>query len=420
MAISRRTRTAPSGRNPSQASARNRAPSALEPINPSPDVEEPVADYAEAPAAEGPWVATSQSSRRSAVSGRNSRRAREVSSAKLPTYKSGRVLTPEQRAQRRKTIKNIIVLLICLLLFVGVVAGGLMWMRGGKAFNEAQLVLKEAESKLELINKSITMRQPREARAAFTVGLKLLTVPSLGNAKEPINENDPNLASRSQALKAVEIAKLIRETESQIDKIERDIKAEANHRLVMDGFRKLNDPKEMDDAALVEHEKFAGLFLANPVEPPAGGRDDYVADYKGMIQEVKAQMRRIDEEKARRFAAITSDQEKSAHSEIQTLVKQEQFKAALDKLDEYNGKFEQANFATLRTFVEDSAKQAWESAENYAKSRYMDYQAPGIPKAIGEQALRDAQNRMQQVIDRFGIDEYTSQAKALLSKYTNP
>lgn len=412
MATSRRTRSAP-GRSAPKSSARNPVPSALEPIDPEPTAEAGADEFAEAPV-----EASSTSSRRSVAGGRNSRRLQAASSAKTPAYKSGRVLTPQEQIERRKAVKNFFILVLCLVLFLGALAGAwYVFLRESPLVREAQIALNEGEGKLKLIETTIGNRQPREARAAFNDGLKALAVPVLGNAKEPIDEHDPNLASKQQAAKAVEIAKKIRETEPRIDKLERDLKAESNHRAVMEGFRKLS---ELDEAALVEHEKFAGLFLKNPVEPPAGGRDEYVADYPGKVQEVQAQMSRIEQEKNRRLAAITSDQEKLAHGEVQSLVKQEQFKAALDKLDEYKGKFEQGNFANLRTFVENSAKQAWESAEKYASSRYTDYQSPGIPKAIGEQALRDARARLQQVVDRFGMDEYISQAKALLAKYPTP
>jgi hypothetical protein len=182
----------------------------------------------------------------------------------------------------------------------------------------------------------------------------------------------------------------------------------------MAGFSKISDLPEAD---LIELEKNAGLFLKNPVEPPAGEREEYARDYPTLLQEVQSQIFRIEQEKERRLTAITGDQERLAHGEVIALVKQEQFKDALTKLDEYQGKYATANFESLRTFVDESATKAWESAEKYANSRYIDYNSPGIPKPIGEQALKDARTRMQQVIDRFGIDEYVDKAKALLAKF---
>lgn len=408
MATSRRTRSAAP-----RSSAKNPAPSALEPIDPAVNDEAPAAEFAEAEA-----EATSGSSRRNVAGGRNSRRMKAQSSSKVPAHKSARILTPEEQLARRRAVKSFFVLIVCLALFLGAIGGGwYVFLREPDAVKKARAILVEGEGQYNLIETTLKNRQPRLARAAFNDGLKAIAVPELGNAKEPIDEHDPNLASKQLAYKAVEIGKKIRETESRIDKLERDIKAEGNHRQVMEGFRKIAD---LNDAELVEHEKLVGLFVKNPVEPPAGGRDEYVADYSGLVQEVKSQMVRITQEQDRRLAAITSDQEKLAHGEVRALVKEERFKDALDKLTEFKDKFEQGKFGDLRTFVENSAKQAWESAQKYAESRYTDYKAPGIPKAIGDQALRDARTRLTQVTEKFGMDEYVSQAKALLEKYPTP
>jgi hypothetical protein len=421
MSTSRRTRSASAARPTGRPKADAPAPAALEPIDPATDdmVDSEFADSsadAGAPEAE----ATSASSRRNAVGGRNSRKMRAQSSAtNIPAGKrSARILTPEEQTARGKAIKSFLLLVVCLALFIGAVgAGWYVFLRDNPMVREAQAILSAGETKFKLIETTIKNRQPRLAREAFTEGLKLLAVPSLGNAKEPIDEQDPNLASKRQAYKAVELSKKIHETEVRIEKIERDIKAEINHSQVMAGFSKISG---LTEAELVELEKNAGLFLLNPVEPPAGGRDEYVAEYLGMVQEVKSQMNKIEQEQTIRLAAISSDQVKIAHAEVKALVKAEQFKDALDKVASYKDKFMKGEFTQLDTFVNDSVKQAWTSAKAYAESRFIDYQSPGLPKAVGDQALRDARKRLQEVVDRFGIDEYVSQAKAMLEKYPTP
>ena len=117
---------------------------------------------------------------------------------------------------------------------------------------------------------------------------------------------------------------------------------------------------------------------------------------------------------------FATEQVKIAHAEITVLVKQEQFKDATEKVASYKDKFAKGEFAMLETFVNESVKQAWKSAKDYAENRYVDYQAPGLPKTVSDQALRDVRTRLQQVVDRFGIDEYVSQAKAMLEKYPTP
>jgi hypothetical protein len=363
--------------------------------------------------------ASSQSSRRPAAGGRKSRRTSAKSSSSMPVArKSQRLISPEEQIARKRAVKSflmtIVFVAVVIALFIGVYFA---FLKENPKVGEAKDLLSKADSKLNMIDKSLVNRQPKIAREAFDEGLKIISVPMLSNAKDPVDPHNSELASVSQARQAVELAKKIRDTEGRINRVERDVKAEGNHRAVMGGFKKISD---LSEAELTELEKNAGLFLKNPVEPPAGDRDEYVRDYAILVQEVKAQMFRIEQEKERRVASLTSDQERLAHGEVGTLVKQEQFKDALNKLDEFKAKFPDASFDNLRTYVEEAAKKAWESAEKYADSRYTDYKAPGIPKALGDQALKDARVRLQQVVDRFGIDEYVSQAQALLNKYPTP
>lgn len=407
MATSRRTRSSGGSSSNREPSGKNKA---LEPNVSSIDPNE-----SDAPS-EAPVEASSGSSRRGIA--RASRKMQAQSSSKTPAYKSARVYTPEEQIARKKALKNGIKLGIgMIVLFAAVFAAYWFLGRENPLEQKAVAALRTGRDKLDLVQKSINNRKPDNARQAYADGLKAIQIPELGNAKEPIDPKDPNLAGEKLAKDAVVLGKEIRETEAAIDKVERDNKADANLRTLQEGFRKL---LELDDAALVEHEKLANLFMANPVEPPAGVRDDYVKEYGSQVKDVQSQMIRIDQEKERRLAAITSDQEKQAHGEVKALVKQEQFKAALDKLEEYKGKFEKGNFEHLKEFVDASAKQAWESAKAYANSRYTDYKAPGIPVAIGNQALKDARTRLTQVVDRFGVDTYVAQAKELLEKYPTP
>lgn len=418
MSTSRRTRA--SGTRPTvRPTASSPASSELDPIDPATD--DVADDFAEEPAeSSSSPEASSGSSRRNAAGGRNSRKMRaQSSSLNVPTAKrSARVLTPHEHSARGKAIKSFFLLVVGLALFVGAVgAGWFFLLRDNPEVQKAQAVLTEGEAKLSMIETTIKNRQPRLAREAYVEGLKLIAIPSLGNAKDPIDEQDPNLASKRQAHLAVQLSKKIHDTEERIEKIERDLKAEANHRQVMAGFRKLSD---LTDVELVELEKNAALFLKNPVEPPAGARDEYVADYLGLVQEIQSQMRKIEQEQTSRLAAISSEQVKIAHAEITVLVKQEQFKDALDKVTNYKDKFAKGEFAQLDTFVNESVKQAWQSAKDYADNRYKDFQAPGLPKTVSDQALRDARTRLQQVVDRFGIEEYVSLAQAMLAKFPTP
>jgi|GEM_PF-5756854 hypothetical protein len=429
MASSRRSSVS-SGRPPSRKSdvVKPQAQSALEP-NSIPEIdpdepEEPAAAEAEAaPGADGasadeagspPAESSSGSSRR--MVRQSSRRLQAQSSSGVPGYKkSARILTPAEIAARKKAARNGLYLAIVILVaFGGAWAAWQFLLRENPLEKRAFAQLSEGTEMLKLTEDAINNRQSKDARSAYAKGIKALQVPELGNAKEPIDPKDPNLASMALAMKAVEVNKQLHATEPRIDQVERDAKVDANSRAILDSLGKLAD---LDKVALLALEKRIPLFVANPVEPDAGSPNDYQGAYKDITTNIKNQMTQVDQENARRLASITSDQEKKAHSEIEVLVKQELFNEALVKLDDYKGKFEQGNFDSLRDFVKTSAEQSWTQAKTYAESRYTDYKSPGIPEPLAKQALSDARARLEQVIAKFGIDDYVNQAKELLAKY---
>jgi hypothetical protein len=339
-----------------------------------------------------------------------------ASSTGTPGYKkSARILTPAEIAARKKAVKSTIWLFIFILLLLGgSFAAWQFLLRENPLEKKALAQLKEGEEKLNLVENAINNRQVAPARLHYHDGIVALQVPELGNAKEPLDPKDPNLASLTLAQKAVELNKQLHATEERIDKVERDSKVDQNRKALSDALGHLAD---LDKVQLTALEKRIPLFVANPVEPDAGTPNDYQGAYRDIVNDMKNQSPLVDQENARRLASITSEQEKKAHSDIEVLVKQELFNEALLKLDDYKGKFEQGNFESLREFVKDSAKQSWDQAQKYAVSRYTDFKSPGIPEPLAKQALADAIARLDQVVAKFGIDEYVNQAKELLGKY---
>jgi hypothetical protein len=419
MATSRRSK-AVTGR-PSGRKAEPQAETALEPNNvPEIDPNEPdsTAD-AEADAGAGgdaePADGSSGSSRRNLVR-QSSRRMQVASATGTPGYKkSARILTPQEIAARKQAVRSgIWLFIIIILLFGGSFAAWQFLLRENPLEKKAFAQLSEGAEKLKLVEQAINNRQVAPARLAYAAGIKALQVPELGNAKDPIDAKDPNIASVTLANKAVELNKQLHATEERIDKVERDSKVDQNRKALSDALGHLAD---LDKVALTALEKRIPLFVANPVEPDAGTPNDYQGAYKDIVNDMKNQQPLVDQENSRRLASITSEQEKKAHSEIEVLVKQELFNEALLKLDDYKGKFEQGNFESLREFVKNSAKQSWTQAQAYAVSRYTDFKSPGIPEPLAKQALADARARLDQVVAKFGIDEYVNAAKELLGKY---
>jgi hypothetical protein len=426
MATSRRSR-AVTGR-PSGRKAEPQAETALEPnqvpeIDPN-EPEAPAEAEAETEAeAEAEAVgeeleagaASSGSSRRNLVR-QSSRRMQVASSAGTPGYKkSARILTPAEIAARKQAVRGGIWLFVIILLIIGgAFAAWQLFLRENPLEKKAVAQLSEGAGKLKVVEQAINNRQAAPARLAYAAGIKALQVPELGNAKEPIDPKDPNLASLTLAQKAVELNKQLHATEERIDKVERDSKVDQNRRALSEALGHLAD---LDKVQLTALEKRIPLFVANPVEPDAGTPNDYQGAYKDIVNDMKNQQPLVDQENSRRLASITSEQEKKALSEIEVLVKTELFNEALLKLDDYKGKFEQGNFESLREFVKNSAQQSWAQAKAYAESRYTDYKSPGIPEPLAKQALADARARLEQVVSKFGIDDYVNQAKELLSKY---
>jgi hypothetical protein len=422
MATSRRSK-AVSGR-PSGRKAEPQAETALEPNNvPEIDPNEPEAQgEAEAEAGgDGDGAAgesaeaSSGSSRRNLVR-QSSRRMQVASATGTPGYKkSARILTPAEIAARKQAVKSgIWLFVIILVLFGGSFAAWQFLLRENPLEKKAFAQLSEGQEKLKLVEEAINNRQVASARQSYAAGIKALAVTELGNAKEPIDPKDPLLASVTLAQKAVELNKQLHATEERIDKVERDSKVDQNRKALSDALGHLSD---LDKVQLTALEKRIPLFVANPVEPDAGTPNDYQGAYKDIVNDMKNQQPLVDQENARRLASITSEQEKKAHSDIEVLVKQELFNEALLKLDDYKGKFEQGNFESLREFVKNSAAQSWDQAKKYAESRYTDFKSPGIPEPLAKQALADARARLEQVVAKFGIDDYVNQAKELLGKY---
>jgi hypothetical protein len=427
MATSRRSASS-SGRPSSRKSdvVKPEAETALEPNVPEidPDEPEPEAQAPSGDAQEQAGAGTDSGAESSGGSSRrlvrqSSRRMQAQSSSGIPGYKkSARILTPAEIAARKKAARSGLVLgVVIILAFGGAFLAWQFWLRENPLEKRAVAQLSDATEMLQLTEGAINNRQVSAARASYAKGIKALQVPELGNAKEPIDPKDPNLASVALAMRAIGINKELHAIEERIDKVERDAKVDANSRSIMDAVGKLAD---MDKVALTALEKRIPLFVANPVEPDAGTPNDYQGAYKDIVNNVKNQTLQVEQETARRLASITSEQEKKAHSEIEVLVKQELFNEALTKLDDYKGKFEQGNFDSLRDFVKTSAEQSWKQAKAYAESRYTDFKAPGIPDPLAKQALTDARARLDQVVSKFGIDEYVNQAKELLGKYPQP
>lgn len=406
------SRRSPAGRPGRPAPVTSDSEAALEPTAVEPEevsaIDPNAADEPEAAEA----APASASGRRPAG------RAAAPSSASVAAYKSARVLTPEEQEARRTELRFGIKVLVILLLVIG--AGVTAWIflfQENPQEKKAIDHLKMGETQRTLVLNAIRDRRPSLARDAVSAGIKAIQIPELGNAQEQPDPNDPLLASLALAAKASALRRAFAEDGEMIDKLERDVKVDKNKQELMTRFGRLN---EMNRDELKDLELAAQQFMSNPVEPGAGPRDDFVKAYEAIVTEVKNSMRSLEQAQARVTADATTDQENKCMSEIDPLVKQELYQESLDKISAYAKKYPEAKFDPIKQHVEDSAKQCWDGVKTFVDSKMIDYKAPGTPAPLAAKALNEARTRLQQVIDRFGIETYVSQAKEWLDKLPQP
>lgn len=394
----------------------------IEVVDPAPfeDYAEQSIDAGAGPVEQVPAEESTTGSRRSrAAAGRSSRRAAASSARASSSNKrsSRREATPQERAARRAS------LLLVVKILLGVIAGGALafgvwwlFMRVDPRVNVATQTLAEVDGLIRSIDNDITLKAAAEAETKRKQALELLDKSAeLGFASATPDANDPKLAGPAYALRAnAQKEQLIKGIKARVERVERDTRVVTNLRQVQSGFGLI---QSLTDAELTNFEKDANNFMDNPVMPAAGRVEQYVNEYKSEISTVKTQLMRIDQEKTRRLAEITDLPVQQARGQSAVLVQQEKFQEALSLIDELQRTYEGANFTGVRQYVTDAAKQSWEAAAAMANENYTTYQAPGTTKDMAEASLKAARLRMEQVVERFGMDEYVSKAKAALERY---
>lgn len=356
-----------------------------------------------------------RSARRSA---RGSAKVSGKTSAKASARSSAKQLTPEELAARRAARMQVIKILLGLVI-AGGAAFGIWWfaVRVPPNVETARQTLSKVEVMIKSLETSLTtLRDPAAANSTREEALKLLQdSPELGYAKMDPDINDPKLSTPELARKAAGIKDaLLGEWKDRVEKLERDVRVEKNKRRIQSGFAGLQNLK---DEELGHFEREMNNFIDNPVLPGSGRNDAYVKEYDVDLAPVRTQVVKITDEKERRDRAITDQPVREAKGLAAIAVQQEKFQDGLAQIDELSRKYPTANFDGVRTYVRESAKMAWETALAAAEENYKTFTAPGTTKDMAEKSLAAARDRMQQVIDRFGIDEYVSQAREALGRF---
>ncbi len=388
----------------------------VEVVAPADDYAQQSLDAGGEPVEDVPAEESSSGSRRSRAAGRSSRRA-AAGSGRASKRSSKRVATPEERAAKRASVLLVVKILLAVVLG-GAFAFGIWWlvMRVDPRTKLATETLAEVDGLMRSIDNDISLKAAAEAETKRQAAINLLDKsPELGFASATPETNNPKLASPELARQAYErLEQLGGRIKERVERVERDGRVVANLRKVQSGFGRLS---AFTDAELSNFEKDTNHFLENPVMPGAGPVEQYIKEYTTELSTVKVQLSRIEQEKSRRLSAITDLPVQQARSQAAVLVQQEKFQEALSEIDELQRKFETADFAAVRQYVTDAAKQSWETAAAMANENYTTYRAVGTTKDMGAASLNAARTRMEQVVERFGIDEYVGKAKAALERY---
>lgn len=343
-----------------------------------------------------PDGAEDSSALNTAASGRSSsvRSSRRVRAASGRTSGSGktssrREKSPEDLAKRRQAIKSLLMIAIGVAVAVVLVAVLVL------VVFKKDPVLEDASAKLAQVQSSLSTL---DTRAKFEeVQQVLKSVPDL-----------PATAARK-----AELGKALADIETQVASKEREARVASNRGILLAQLAKLTDPAIDLDKLAID----CLAFTKNPVDPTAAPSPDYVTEFSAAVNDIQVRLAPIETERGRRETAGTTGAAQRVQLEVESLVKEEKFAAALALIDENAGKFPKADFGRVRTFVTESAASNWTSVQGYVETRYADYAAPGITQSMRQKALEEARARLDRVIANWGIDSYVSQAKDLRGKY---
>ncbi len=339
-------------------------------------------------------------------------------SARKSMKSSRRVLSPEDRAERRTGVLLVVKILGGVVIGLSVVFA-VWWflLRVDESELRARRHLAQAQTLSRGIETAISVRDPVSAETKRTEAIALLEIAELGFAKANFDLEDPLLASPVLANQAVGLRdRLDSSLKARVERVERDVRVERNLRAVQSGFGRLVGANAYDDAQLVVFERQVQDFLDNPVLPGAANAG-YQNDYADEIRAIKFEVIRIDREKQRRQAQITNVPVREARGRAAILVKQVRFQEALATVDEMQREFETADFAGVRQYIRDSARLAWDSTAATAEEHWKTWQAPGTTPAFAETSRKAARDLMQSVIDTYGIPEYVNRARETLNRY---
>ncbi len=415
----------PSRRSAAARGASTRQPAAKpapapEPVGDAvePGTEEmvPVAASGRAAAVSSRRGAAASSSRRGAASGRSGSRSDRAAPAKARPV---RELTPEEIAARRARLRLILTVLGASAAGILLLVGLFFLLKEDPRARTAREALTTAQSLRGAADRALDGRDPIAAAKAIAEAETVINIPELDFASDPPNLQSKDLADPAQAIQAAALKRaLADEVTPRLKRMEREIRVEINHRAIDADFGRLGDPA-LD---VLDLEARATAFIANPVEPDAGPNEAWAADHHRLVERVRLRLSDLEREKRRRDAQVTSDPIRLAEIEIQNLIRSERFADAKARVTRLRTDFPRTEdqAAVLDRRIEESARKTWAGIEQYVQTRLDDIQAAGTPTSRRSQAAQEARDRLDQVLNSFGLEDYLGQARTLRDRLPAP
>ena len=371
----------------------------------------PQAHQPETPPAQAAARPAATASDRSSPRGgpRSSRRA-GVSSSSLKlsrTVSSRRTSVVDRRALLKVLLRIALGLLAATVLVAGIILLATRRPDGRQAGGEA---LAEASRQLDLVKAALSNRRGVDARKAYEAALKQLTAtPELGGAVATPAEEKPVV--RDLAFRAFELRGEVERINPRIIEVQDENAAESHLATLKGRFAALNDPATDLDAL----EKAVIAYCENPVDPASGPSPAHAQTFSRLAGEARLRLASISTERDRRKGEASVTPLRLAAVECDGLIQQERFGEALAMLEAMAARHAGADFAQLRAQVEDSAAKAWSSAKAKVDNHLADWKSPGATEGQRKAALAAAKERLNQVVERFGLATYVDEARAALT-----
>jgi hypothetical protein len=186
--------------------------------------------------------------------------------------------------------------------------------------------------------------------------------------------------------------------------------------MIMDMLNRIDSLKT--DADLDRLEQLIKGYRLNPLDPELGDASPVAQEeYSTLIARLTGKEQDVIQARKHRIEARTTAIQSQVNSAVNNLLGQERYQAALEHIDAEAKKWPEAALGAERDRVLETAKGRWDVAKKNAESKYADGTSATNNAKKRESSLKAAVDGMDNVINKYGIDEYVGEARELKRKY---